>query len=43
MHGLYVDFFIDTCGLQLSEAMEEYYGQDSRIDDEYQHVRGGFT
>jgi hypothetical protein len=38
------DFLVDTCGLLLSEAMEEYYGQDSRIDDEYpQYVRGIFT
>jgi hypothetical protein len=38
------DFLVDTCGLRLSEAMEEYYGQDSRIDDEYpQYARGIFT
>ena len=38
------DFFVDTCGLRISEEMEEDYGKDISIDEEFPHyVRGIFT
>ena len=42
--GETADFFVNTCGMRLSAAMEEHYKNVDKVDDKYPHlIRGIFT